>query len=289
MIKKLLKMLSILLLIALLIAGVFIYSIYISVDKVTLTYESIASPKIPTSLNNAKIAFISDIKYNEYMNKERLTKMMEKLNGEKVDVVIFGGDIFSNADKKAPDSQSVREVTTILKNIKAPLGKFAVLGEEDLVNKDNKTKVTNILFNSDFEILTNANIHLRKESNSSINLIGIDSLINGNPKPESAMNKISDTSFNILISHCPDIVNDVDINIKYIDLILSGHSLGGQIYIPIIGPLHRIDGAKSYNRGTYDIDGTTLSVSNGLGTKDIDMRLFSPPEILIYRLVHSTK
>lgn len=57
--------------------------------------------------------------------------MIDKLNTTGADVVIFGGDMFSNPQTKAPDSQMSKDLTTILKSIDAPLGKFAVLGDED--------------------------------------------------------------------------------------------------------------------------------------------------------------
>ena len=63
MVKKLLKIVSVLILLALIVAGVFFYSIYISVDRVNLSYHTLASSKIPESMNDLKIAFISDIKY----------------------------------------------------------------------------------------------------------------------------------------------------------------------------------------------------------------------------------
>lgn len=117
MVKKLLKIVSVLILLALIVAGVFFYSIYISVDRVNLSYQTISSSKIPEDMNDLKIAFISDIKYNEYMNKERLTSMISKLNTTGADVVIFGGDMFSNPQTKAPDSQMSKDLTTILKSI----------------------------------------------------------------------------------------------------------------------------------------------------------------------------
>ena len=64
--------------------------------------------------------------------------------------------------------------------------------------------------------------------------------------------------------------------------------MGGQIYLPLLGPLHTMEGAATYNHGSYDINGTSLYVSNGLGTNDIDMRLLAPPQILVFRLQHES-
>lgn len=289
MVRKLLKIVSILICIALIIAGIFLYSIYISVDRVSISYETISSNKIPESMNDVTIAYISDIQYNEFMNKSRLSKMISKLNTTNPDVVIFGGDIFSHPDVNTPDSQMSEDIITILKKIEAPLGKFAVLGDQDNINKDVKKIVSEILYESDFEVLSDQNIRLRNKTNDSISLIGINNLLNGDPKPENAMKNINENEFNILVTHCPDIISKSGINLDYIDLALTGHSLGGQIYIPIFGSIYTKEGATTYNRGSYDINGSKLYVSNGLGTNNIDMRLMSPPQILVFRLHHTTK
>lgn len=286
MVKKLVKIVSILLVFTVLIAGVFFYSIYYSVDHVKLVNETMRSPKIPASMNDIKIAFISDLKYNEFMKKERLSEMMKTLDTAGADIVIFGGDVFTAFEEHKPDSQTVQEVTGILKDIKAPLGKFAVLGDEDLVSKEAKKQVSTLLYNSDFEVITNQKLQIRNGNQDSITLIGLDSLINGNPNLSKPFDNISSDEFNIMVTHCPDIINDNQINTKYLDLILSGHSLGGQIRLPLLGSLQKVDGADTYSYGHYTINETKLYVSNGLGTVNMDMRLFARPQILIFRLVH---
>lgn len=80
-------------------------------------------------------------------------------------------------------------------------------------------------------------------------------------QPDRAMKKVSEDEFNILVTHCPDIVKTSGINTKYLNLIVAGHSLGGQIYLPLLGPLHTMEGAATYNHGSYDINGTSLYVS----------------------------
>lgn len=289
MVRKLLKIVSVLICIALVIAGIFFYSIYISVDRVSLSYETISSNKIPESMNDITIAFISDIKYNEFMDKTRLSNMISKLTTTSPDIVIFGGDMFSEPDKNVPDSQMSKDITTILKSIEAPLGKFAILGDQDNVNEDVKKIVSQILYDSDFEVLSDSAIRLRNENSDSISLIGLNNLINGDPKPENAMKNVNENEFNILVTHCPDAISKSGINLEYIDIALAGHSLGGQIYLPVLGPIYTEEGATTYNRGQYDINGSKLYVSNGLGTSKIDMRLMTPPQVLIFRLQHTSK
>ena len=112
--------------------------------------------------------------------------------------------------------------------------------------------------------------------------------INGTIDSTTAFSKINDEDFNLLVTHCPDTLKSTQVNTNYIDLALARHSLGGQIYLPLFGPIKTIEGAVTYNHGSYTIGNTQLYVSNGLGTIDTDMRLFCPPEILVFRLEHGT-
>ena len=288
MIKRLIKIVSILIILCLIGATIFFYSIYISVENVKLHYESIVSTKIHKELNNLSIAFFSDIKYNSFMNKERLSNMLNEMNQADADIVIFGGDMFDSFASKAPNEVAKQELIELLKEIKAPLGKFAVLGDQDLINEEIKNMVSDILYQSDFEIITNTSVRLRKQSNASITLIGLDSQINGTIDSTTAFSKINDEDFNLLVTHCPDTLKSTQVNTNYIDLALAGHSLGGQIYLPLFGPIKTTEGAVTYNHGSYTIGNTKLYVSNGLGTIDTDMRLFCPPEILVFRLEHGT-
>lgn len=285
MLKRLLKFLLFLLTIALIIAGFLAYGMFVSVERVNLNYQSAASSKIPKSLDNVQIAFISDIDYNAFMDKTRLSKMMKRLNDAHPDVIIFGGDLFYAPEKQMPDDTKQQEITEILKKLDAPLGKFAVLGEQDLMNKDIKNMVSSILYNSDFEMITNQLVRIRKGDNASISLIGLDSMIGGQPDITGAFENVNANEFNMVFTHCPDLIAQLPTN--NIDVMVAGHSHGGQIALPLLGPLHKMSGAEAYSKGTYKVQQTTLSVSNGLGTRDTDVRLFAPPEVIIYRLANT--
>ncbi|MEG0958818.1 MAG: metallophosphoesterase [Erysipelotrichaceae bacterium] len=283
MIKKILKFLLFIVIIIVISIGIIFYGTYVSVEKVNLNYETITSSKISKDLDNLKIAFVSDIHYNHYMNQERLKPMIEKLNHANPDVVIFGGDIFDHPEINAPTPVIQSEITTILSSIKAPLGKFAVLGEQDLMNENVKAMCEQILYNSDFELLSNRSARIHKNSIDSFALVGIDSLLGGTPNVETAFTNVSDQDFVLCVSHAPDIISQLPMN--NISLLLAGHSHGGQIKIPFIGPLNKIEGAKDYVSGTHHVKGAKVHISNGIGTTNSDIRIFAPAEILIYRLV----
>lgn len=289
MIKKLLKTVSVLIIIALVLAGIFFYSIFVSVENLTVSYHTIQSEKIPADMNDIQIAFITDLEYNHFMNKERLTKMIHKINEVKPDIILFGGDIFDLPLTYVPNDATKQEVSQLLKTIQAPLGKFAVLGEQDNVDKNVRSMVIDILKTSDFELLDNRAIRLRNGSQSSITLIGLDSLVGGTIDINNAFSNVNQEEFNILLTHCPDTIQSEELPKGNIDLMFAGHSHGSQIYVPLLGALSSDEGAKKYNHGKHTVNQTVLHVSNGLGTTAMDMRLFSPPQMLVYRLRSDAK
>lgn len=260
------------------------YGTFVSIEHVKLEYTTIKNSQISDDLNNFKIAFISDLHYNSFMTKERFENMIESINQAEADIVLFGGDLFDDVTKHSVSQSTKDELIALLKTIKAPYGKYAVMGEEDHNNRI-KDDILNILYYGDFELLTNQTIQIYKDSNSYFNLIGLDSFIGGRPDITGAMENIDYTHFTVLLTHAPDIVTELPLN--NIDLILTGHSHGGQISLFGLGPLEKIKGAEMYTHGTHTINqSTTLIVSNGLGTTDYDIRLFAPPQCHIIRLTN---
>ncbi|MEG0313706.1 MAG: metallophosphoesterase [Erysipelotrichaceae bacterium] len=281
--NRILKIILTLLVFVAIIVGILFYGIYISVGKVSIHYETSVSSKISPDMNNVQIAFISDINYNSFMKKERLVPMLEKLNNAHPEVVLFGGDMFDQVDLSIPDASIQEELTALLKSIEAPLGKFAVLGESDMTNPEMKETVTRILKNADFELITNNNIQLHNGTKASINLVGVDCADAGSPDIDAAFKNISPENFTLVFTHAPDIIDSFPMN--GIDVVLAGHTHGGQVRVPFYTVINDKPYGEKYNYGKYNLNSTELFVSNGLGTIQVDMRLFSPPQIVIYRIV----
>ena len=277
--KRLIKVLAILCLVCGFIAAIVFYGTEIAIKNIMIENKTIESNKISEDIN-LKIAYISDIHYNHFMNKERLEKMIEKINNNKPDIILFGGDVFDKPSKYPIDEKAENEIIELLQSLHAEYGKFAVLGEEDYDPQANS--IHQILFKGDFEVLTNKQIFITKDGKNMINLIGIDSLVGGNPDIESSFANVDTNLFTIVLTHAPDIISQLPTN--EIDLVLAGHSHGGQINIPFIGSLNKVEGAKTYSQGDYYINQTQLIVSNGLGTTDSDIRIFADPECHMIRI-----
>ena len=90
-------------------------------------------------------------------------------------------------------------------------------------------------------------------------------------------------AYTILLAHRPE---DFDIYVNEVNLVLSGHSHGGQIRFPFIGALVAPDQGifPKYSDGLYSKDKTKMIISRGLGTSVIPIRINNPPEIIVIKL-----
>ncbi len=286
--KRLLKILATLVTICCIIAGFIFYGTFISVKRVNIHNVKVYSEKIPDECNNMKIALISDLHYNGFMNKERFSSMIETINNAKPDIILFAGDVYDYPKQNPPSDEIRQELIELLKKLEAPYGKFAVLGESDHESTLVQDTLYNLFYYADFELLDNSSILLHKDGSKTINLVGIDSSIGGRVNIEKAMSGIDVNNFTMVLTHAPDIVTTLPLN--DIDLILAGHSHGGQVYLPLFGALFSKEGATKFVRGEYTLKQANaeskLIITNGLGTSDMDIRLFAPPQCTMIRLTN---
>ena len=102
-------------------------------------------------------------------------------------------------------------------------------------------------------------------------------------------NNDNGNTYTIILLHEPDYADNVVDSYDNVNLILAGHSHGGQVRLPIIGPLYTPKNGHKYIKGYYDLNGTSLYVTSGLGVSRYNFRLFNKPEINFYRLNKATE
>ena len=274
------KIITLLIILALIAVGG--YSIYdgynYAPSRLRVNYQSIEDEKISDSLNNLQIAFISDLHYLTYFNDKRLDQMVNTVNNANPDIIVFIGDL---VDREMNEAE-YDKLSTSLKSLKSKYGKFAVLGEADYLNDEINKQVESLLFSSEFEILKNKMIKLSKDTQDSIQLVGIDSPLDDLANIEEAHKNIDGNLYTITVVHTPDTSDDILGN--YTDLIVAGHSHGGQIKIPLLGQVYNKPLSEYYYSGIYNMDNKKLHVINGVGTTVDDVRINAPAEIVIYTL-----
>lgn len=264
---------SILLTIAIIL--IFVYNMLVTnTSVITVREETIKSSKIDSNIDGLIVAYFADLHYGTYVNSDDLNDIVTKLNDIKPDIIIFGGDLID----KSIDGNSQSALTSALRSLNAKYGKYAVLGDKDHYLSE---QVSSILNESEFRILTNTNQRIYI-NNSFIEIVGVDSSVMGSPDVTSAYEGSNEAYYTFVVSHCPDIFDSLDLNKT--DYVLSAHSLGGQVYIPLINLFYRPSGALNYYHGKYTSNGKMLDITNGVGTYENDIRLFADAEIVIYKL-----
>lgn len=261
---KKIKSILILLVIGVIFSCAYI-AFYISPNGLKIQQYQLSSNSLPEELVNMKIGFFSDLDLKSEADLKRFEKIVNRINKQNFDLILFGGDIFDN------QYFSDENVTNLFKKITATHGKFAVLGEKDYQNISQSTL---ILEHGGFEVLSNQSRKIYY-NNSALLLLGMETTGDLN-----SIISLSDSGFyKVVLVHQPDFFSQSMSN--NINLQISGHSHGGYIYIPFLGSLKIREGAKIYNHGHYKNNVSDLIVSNGLGMeKENNIRLLCTPDII---------
>ncbi|MGM0213391.1 metallophosphoesterase [Enterococcus sp. AZ109] len=218
-----------------------------------------------------KIAHISDIHFSRFYSAKRFAKIVETINQQSPDLLIFTGDLVE--DFCYWQKKDITPLIQQLGSIKTDKGKFAILGNHDYQSNGRK-HVQDILLKSGFTLLDN-----RSQVIDTLSLTGIEDSRNG--APDYTLTPLP-ADFSILLLHEPDQVSRVHALDSY-DLVLAGHSHGGQLRLPMVA--YRNHGSKDYWTGVYPLSSTTtLVVNTGLGTTGPPLRFRVKPEILYFYL-----
>lgn len=261
--------------------GGYFYAKELEPRMIKFQHELIQSKKIPPSFDNFKIAQFSDTHIGFHYTVDQLSELIEKINANHPDVIVFTGDLVDNPN----EFDAYTSIQEKLKRLDAPYGKFWIYGNHDHGGYGTEI-IKKVMKESDFHLLQNSHTVIEKGADRFI-LAGIDDVMLGKPDLTVALNQVNHELFTILLAHEPDYA---DIASKYpIDVQLSGHSHGGQVRLPWIGDLYTPDYAEKYVKGKYMLnkDTFTLYVNSGIGTTRLPYRFLCKPEIHIFTLKHS--
>lgn len=255
------------------------YSTLIEPKLITVKEYKIESKNIPDSFHGLKIVHLTDIHYGTTINKNQLRKIIEKVNELKPDIIVFTGDL---QDKDVTLTETTEEeLITYLSALECSLYKYAIYGDEDL----NNSKYSEIMTKSNFILLDNKTTPIYYKDTTPILITGYNPIIS-NPNytilTDFVDNQDPTNYYKIVLSHEPD---SLDKFVNYNpNLVLSGHSLGGTIDLKFTKPSFLPENSTKYYEDYQKIKNTDMYISNGLGTKSLNIRLLNPPSINLYRL-----
>ncbi|MCA1029861.1 metallophosphoesterase [Bacillus timonensis] len=257
----------------------YFYARYVEPKQLAFSTYSIPHAKVPTSFDGVRIIQFSDTHLGHFFDLDRLSEVVDEINRKKPDIVFFTGDLMD-----APNAFPYAEdIVPILSKINAPLGKFSIYGNHDHGGYGSDI-YKNIMALSDFHLLSNSHHLIKSEGGEEIIIAGLDDVMLGRPDFQYTFKNMNPDLYTIMLVHEPDVAPSSEM--YGADLQLSGHSHGGQIQLPFIGPIVTPPLATDYYEGKYEIGPTAmpLFVNRGLGTTRLPFRFMSKPEISIYTL-----
>lgn len=254
---------------------------FFSIRRFDVLVQEVSLEKTHDDLKGMKIVFISDLHFGFNMNSELFDDVINWVNKLDADVILFGGDLFDHPSTLLPDQSMQLVVSSGLSRMNANIAKIAVLGNHDYESKLTSTMTTQVLQDGGFNVLVNQMQRL-EVGIGAIQIVGIDSSILGNPNIEQSLALVNEEELVLVLTHTPDTV--LKLPTQKVDWQLSGHSHGGQIALPWIGPIVTPPDSRKFTHGTYDVNSIRLDITNGLGTTGIKARFFANPSIHLFIL-----
>jgi len=277
--------------VAILILGILtgLYSTLIEPFILRTTSVAIYSANIKSEI---KIAFVSDIQVGQWKKTGWVEKIVEHIENAEPDIIILGGDLIDNEGTFEDESkylEPLKKLTDrypiyyVLGNHEYGIG-GTVRTKPEKYTGDRSQLVIDRMASLGIPLLRN-NLICLTIKNQDICIFGIDDIWKNNPDFTDLQNWDKKIPL-IYVTHNPDGVLYYPTNLPLPSLVLAGHTHGGQIWLPLWGPLASAQTimGKQYYRGLNFFNKIPIYTSIGAGESGAPLRLFAWPEIVIINL-----
>lgn len=267
-----------------------------------LVQVDIPLDNLPAAFDGYRLGFLTDPHLGVFVPTEWVDDAVQKIKSVGVDALLLGGDFIWLPDRDFVERQyPVRNPTFLPKgrgenlaqkifstvaDVCAQLpvkdGMFGVLGNHDnwtgpehCIKEFGKRKI---------EVLRNRDIEVRR-GEAVLRLIGVDDYWTGIPKFPKLPSRTPKQEARILLAHNPDYTSALlRGETPDFDFALSGHTHGGQIKLPLVGPLHTNIDDQRFSEGIFKNQGVTSYTSRGVGVVEMPYRINCPPEVTVITL-----
>lgn len=248
----------------------------LSISKYTITNSN-----IPSDFDNYKIIQLSDLHYKNFKDH----KLSNTIKSEKPNLIVMTGDMI---DKNITDYSNTEELFKSISTI-API--YCVSGNHEVASENIKNTMSALYNKYNITELNNQSAQIKK-GKSSIILYGLrytgsKSTVQYNNLLKDRLDPANTECFSILLNHRSDTFDSIS---EYgYSLVLSGHSHGGIIRIPLLGGLLGNDGTffPKYDAGAFKKHGSVMIASRGLGKSNWIPRTFNRPDIVSITLKYT--
>lgn len=245
-----------------------LYAFFIEPYRFIIHRETIALSN--QALHQLSIVQLSDIEIKEQYQAGQLQKHVEEINALTPDIIVFTGDLFNNYATYGP----FEEVLEVLSSLKSTIGNYAIYGNKDYGGGAVRIYET-LMQSAGFTVLTNEVVQLSIDQQP-FQLVGVDSFLMGSLDNEGIQQQLQTNIPTIVLTHEPEMIDSLTFSY---DLLLAGHTHGGQVAIPLLQTIFDVS-ETPYQKGIYQIkDHQFVYVDSGLGTSRLPIRFLNPPQV----------
>lgn len=238
----------------------------ISIENVKIYLE-----RLPKKLDGLRLVHLSDIHHSPFTGLEHISRVVEVSNRLKPDMFVLTGDYVSH------EAEYIAPVADALAELKAEYGTHACLGNHD--HWTDAELVTQEFRRAGISVLINEGVRFEARG-AKFWLCGVDDYMVGKTDLKTALLGSNEDEFKLLLAHNPQIVRPAA---RFgIDLMLSGHTHGGQVKIR--DEEKRILPRRRLSSGLHRRKNTQIYITRGIGTVVVPVRYQCPPEISLIEL-----
>lgn len=252
------------------------YSVAIERNWVQINHYHIPLPRLPKAFHGFTLAHLSDIHLGDLVSRQFVLELLQRTQQLRTDAIVLTGDYVHARQTQA----EIDSVWPILSQLRAPYGVFAVLGNHDHWADTGRSLYW--LQRSGFNVRHQAKFIYKDGERIAIG--GAGDLWGDSLMIDACFRQTDAQDCRILLAHNPDSV-DTDFTTP-LDLVLSGHTHGGQVVLPFIGPPRLPVENKRYSSGLIQTPRTPLFISKGIGWAILPVRFNCFPEIAVLTLLN---
>jgi len=243
-------------------------------------------PRLSPQWEGFRIVQVSDLHVSAAVPFDYLAEQMAACRSLDPDLIVITGDLVTGGERKY-----LGDVTRLVGQLAARHGVLAVLGNHDYYNFYERRRtgcrlrsiaapLTAALHDAGAIVLRNSSWTLERGL-ARLQFVGLEDWLSGRFDAAAAFAQVDPQVPCIALSHNPDTI--VPLREHPCDWVLSGHTHGGQVRLPLIGPLYVPVRHREYDAGLFRVGRTRLYVNRGLGYV-ARVRFNCPPEITVFEL-----
>lgn len=232
-------------------------------------------PRLPPAWAGLRIAHLTDLHLGRLVSLDRIDQAVTAARGARPDLAVVTGDLVTD------DVTRIRLVLQAVAGIGAPFGVLAAYGNHD-ARWARRADAVDQAHRAGVELLVNDRRVLRRDG-AAICVAGVADPVRGQPDLQAALAGVPAVVPRILLCHNPDYAEALPGEPR-VDLMLSGHTHGGQVRLPLLGPPILPIHHRKYAAGLVRGPRCPVYVSRGIGVIGLPVRLNCRPELALLTL-----